>query len=313
MSIRSAASCAQPRQLSSVPRGARTGRAPTELIVSSMAEAYPPSSRRITGKRSSAIARAKPTDSQNSGVAALVASGCAPIDGYVSTAVNPRPVRSSQTAATSARGVAGPAPLGRRRDAGDDRRQRRVGERRIEVARALRARVRGQRAELGVGRRDLVHEQHLGVAPGDAQAASEQLQLPRARRWGRPASRRDAGRTGCPAARHRRRRPASGTGSPGGRSRTDWPPAVSPRGRRGTDWPGVAEPCRRPWRPTTARARTDAPPSSRGRRPPSSRTIGGRSRGRRRAAPGRTSRGRSRRGSGRLASGGSVGQRQSLP
>ena len=34
MSIRSAASCSQPRQVSSVPRGARTGRAPTELIVS---------------------------------------------------------------------------------------------------------------------------------------------------------------------------------------------------------------------------------------------------------------------------------------
>ena len=62
----------------------------------------------MTGKRSSAIARAKPTDSQKSGVAALVASGAAPISGYVSTAVKPRPVRSSQTAAIRAR--ARPAP-----------------------------------------------------------------------------------------------------------------------------------------------------------------------------------------------------------
>ena len=62
----------------------------------------------MTGKRSSAIARAKPTDSQNSGVAALVASGAAPISGYVSTAVKPRPVRSSHTAAIRAR--ARPAP-----------------------------------------------------------------------------------------------------------------------------------------------------------------------------------------------------------
>ena len=53
------------------------------------------------------------------------------------------------------------------------------GSGRIEVARALRARVRRQRAELGVGRRDLVDQQHLGVAPGDAQAAAEQLQLSR--------------------------------------------------------------------------------------------------------------------------------------
>ena len=35
----------------------------------------------MTGKRSSAMAIAKPTDSQNRGVAALVASGRAPISG----------------------------------------------------------------------------------------------------------------------------------------------------------------------------------------------------------------------------------------
>ena len=35
----------------------------------------------MTGKRSSSMARANPTDSQNPGVAALVASGRAPISG----------------------------------------------------------------------------------------------------------------------------------------------------------------------------------------------------------------------------------------
>ena len=62
----------------------------------------------MTGKRSSGAATAKPTDSQKPGVAALVASGRAPISGYVSTAANPRPPRSSQTASTSVR--ASPRP-----------------------------------------------------------------------------------------------------------------------------------------------------------------------------------------------------------
>ena len=87
------------------------------------------------------------------GVAALVASGRAPTSGYVSTAANPRPARSSQTASTSAPGEALAARLGGRRDAGDDRRQRRVGQRRVEVAGPLRPRVGGQRPELAVGRR----------------------------------------------------------------------------------------------------------------------------------------------------------------
>src|SRR6187431_2958986 len=42
MSIRSAASWAQPRQVSSVPRGARTGRAPSAVFVMAIvATAYP--------------------------------------------------------------------------------------------------------------------------------------------------------------------------------------------------------------------------------------------------------------------------------
>ena len=51
-----------------------------------------------------------------------------------------------------------------RRDAGDHRGQRGVGQRRIEVARPLRARVRGQWAELGVGDGRVVAKEDLGVA-----------------------------------------------------------------------------------------------------------------------------------------------------
>ena len=117
--------------------------------------------RRMTGKRSSAIARAKPTDSQNSGVAALVASGCGTdlrvrLDGR-----EPAPGQVVADRRDERAGEAGAARLGRRRDAGDDRGQRRVGERRVEVARPLRARVRGQRPELGVGRRDVVPSRTL--------------------------------------------------------------------------------------------------------------------------------------------------------
>ena len=59
------------------------------------------SSRRMTGKRASSMARTNPTVSQNAGLAALVASGAAPTVGYVSTAVNPRASRSEQTTSTS--------------------------------------------------------------------------------------------------------------------------------------------------------------------------------------------------------------------
>ena len=113
MSMRRAASCSQPRHEMADPRGARTGRGrrvgaviapdyscrtrPTALLTDRGSQ---PSSRRITGKRASAIAIVNPTDSQKAGVAALVASGSAPTSGNDSTTAKPRSERSSQTAAT---------------------------------------------------------------------------------------------------------------------------------------------------------------------------------------------------------------------
>ncbi len=74
---------------------------------------------------------------------------------------------------------AGAARLGRGGDAGDDRGKRRVRECGIEVARALRARVRSEGPELRIDLRDVVVEQDLRVAPGDAESAAQQLQLAR--------------------------------------------------------------------------------------------------------------------------------------
>ena len=54
------------------------------------------------------MAVANPARTQNSTVAALVPSSRTPGSGYVSTAANPRPARSSQMAATSV--PARPAP-----------------------------------------------------------------------------------------------------------------------------------------------------------------------------------------------------------
>ena len=110
----------------------------------------------MTGKRSSATARTNPTASQKAGVAALVASGRAPTSGYVSTAANPRAARSSQTASTSRSAEPCAARLGGRGDAGDDGRQRRVRQGRIEVAGPLRPRIGGQRPELAVRGRHVV-------------------------------------------------------------------------------------------------------------------------------------------------------------
>ena len=62
----------------------------------------------MTGNRSSAASTTNPRPSQNAGVAELVASGAAPTWGYDSTAANPRPARSSQTA--SMRRFASPWP-----------------------------------------------------------------------------------------------------------------------------------------------------------------------------------------------------------
>src|SRR5712671_1131253 len=74
-------------------------------------------------------------------------------------------------------GVPPTAGLGGRRDAGDDRRQRRLRQLRIEVAEPLGARIRRERTELTEGNGYLFGKEDLGVAPEDGAAAPEQAQL----------------------------------------------------------------------------------------------------------------------------------------
>ncbi len=142
-----------------------------------------PSSRRMTGNRASSIARRKPD-----GLPELGGRGA----GRVGRRAGRRIRLDGGEAAIRKVGAddphqlpgeTQPARLGGRRDAGDDGRQRGIREGRIEVARALRPRVGGQRPELRVGRRPVAAEQHLGVASRHAQAAPEELEL--ARRVGR--------------------------------------------------------------------------------------------------------------------------------
>ena len=57
----------------------------------------------MTGKRSSGAATMNPSRSQNAGVRGAGRVLAAPTSGYVSTAANPRPARSSHTASTSDR------------------------------------------------------------------------------------------------------------------------------------------------------------------------------------------------------------------
>src|SRR6266566_3266712 len=90
-------------------------------------------------------------------------------------------------------GVAAMATLAGRGDACDDGRQGRLGELRVEVADAGRSRIRGQRPELCVDDRRVVHEEDLAVAAEDTAAPDQKGQLARRVRTkgrGRPAGRR---------------------------------------------------------------------------------------------------------------------------
>src|SRR6266576_3863621 len=95
---------------------------------------------------------------------------------------------SSQIVADSAdqlQCVAPTAGLRCRCDAGDDRRQRRLRQLRVEVAETLGAGVRRQWAELAERDRCLIGQENLGVAPENSAATPEQAEL--ARSTGRAA------------------------------------------------------------------------------------------------------------------------------
>ena len=138
------------------------------------------SSRRMTGNRSSAIARANPAASQKAG-----RRGARGVRPGVRPPGRPRRPRSRASRdrrrrpATRRRPRPSAAGLRRRRDAGDDRGQRRGRQARIQVARLLGPRIGGQRPELAVRRGHVVAFEDLRVAAGDAEAAGQQLELAR--------------------------------------------------------------------------------------------------------------------------------------
>ena len=122
----------------------------------------------------------EPGRRQKSAVAALVASGRAPRSGYVSTAREPATARGRRRPPRRA-AVRGRAPRASRVvamqviTAGSGA----SGSCGYSSRSPLRPRIRRQRPELGVGRRLVVDQQDLGVAPEDAEPAAEELELAR--------------------------------------------------------------------------------------------------------------------------------------
>ena len=176
-----------------------------------------------------------------------------------------------------------------RRDAGDDGGKRGIGERRIEVARpSARAgtRSRARTARTPSRRRHPAGPWRSCRRHRGRDRATGASWARRGRPSGGPAASVRRGSRPVPG---RRPRPASGTGWWAVRSRTDWRPAPWPRDRRGTGSSASAAGCQ-PRSRRRAPATTGAPPSTRDRRPPSSRTTDGRSRGRRTAGCGQSRR-----------------------
>ena len=266
--MRRAASCCQPRQdSSSHAAGSNDARAGCDVPIA----VTQPSSRRITGKRASAIAIVKPDRfperrRRGAGRVRAVPDLGVRLDGGEATlrevVADRRDERLRQTLTACRR---------RRRDARDDGRQRRSGQLRVEVARPQRPRIGRQRAELGVCRRFVVEQQDLGVAAEHTEAAAEQLELARRVASGRrPGLRRGRERVVD--------RPSSSSSANGlnGRAVANGLPA-RPRVERvergspvGAN--GLAGAGRRRRAAAAAQPATGAPPSSRARRPPSSRT-----------------------------------------
>ncbi len=246
------------------------------------------SSRRMTGNRSSGAATTNPSASQNAGCggARRVLAGADLRVGLDRREPAAREVVAHRLDEVG--GQAATARLGRRRDAGDHGRQRR---RRGVAGRAPGCGWRAGRPRVGrTARRRprlVVVEEHLRVDAEDGEPAPEQPQL------GRRVARR-------------RRGAALGAGANGLNDRLLVVVGERVEGRalrrRGERVEGrlglvarerVGRPrwrrrCRRGRR--GARARTNARPSSRGRRSPSSRTTGGRTRDPRTAARARTRR-----------------------
>ena len=173
------------------------------------------------------------------------------------------------------------------RDAGDDGRQRRDRQARVEVADALGAWIGRQRPELAVGQGALAIDEDLRVAPDDPQTPAKELELAR-------RGRRDGG-AGPGCGRERvddgfvvrveervlvRGRPRAGEWV---RGRLVRPEIVEER-VRGADRRGL-----RRGRLAAPSATRDEPPSTRVRRPPNSRRIGGRTPDRHTAERARTS------------------------
>ena len=165
------------------------------------------SSRRMTGKRSSSTAVTNPSSCHSHGCPPLVSFGAARqvgvrLDGAEAALRQVVEHRLEQLV-----GISLAARRGRRGDAGDDRRQRRIGQLRVQLAQSRRARIRRQWPELAVRDRLVVGHEHLGVRAENAAAAVEQRQLARHALAQWSLAHRRAARTGCRAVPRRGRRP----------------------------------------------------------------------------------------------------------
>ena len=251
-----------------------------------------PSSRRMTGKRSSGAATTNPTVSQNAGRRG--ARGVRPYPDLRIRFDRSEAARFEVVADGRDERPGEPGTTGRggRGDARDDGRERGIGQGRVQVAGPLGAGIRGQRPELAIGGRDVVGQQHLRIAPDDPKPAAQQPELGRRaaghrRAFGAARRERVVGKRVVVVGQERVERSDPAT-TAADRERVASQARRAARGRRGTDWPATPA-VSVPAAPCAARSSRAGSPSSRDPRPPSSRTSGGRTRDRRTAAGARRS------------------------
>ena len=237
------------------------------------------SSRRMTGNRSSATARANPAaqpERRGRGARRVGPGGDLGIGLDRGEAAAPRgrrrPRRPAAGRARPPRAAAVVAMQVMTAGSGAS------GQRRVQVARALRPRVGGQRAELAVRRRDLVRE------AGPWRSCRRPSGRGRGAASLRGASASAAGGGGRRRGERVRRRPASTSSRNGfaGRRSAGGANGFGPRGGRvgaREERVGRGGPAGRGARARPPPATPAGPPSTRGRRPPSSRRCGGRSPG----------------------------------